>query len=210
VRRTGQYACVADRRSHWQEVYGSTASDAVSWYESVPSASLRLVRDEVSPSAAVVDVGAGAAHLVDGLLASGFDDLTALDISSEALQEVRGRLGSRAESVDFLEGDVLSWRPGRTFDLWHDRAVFHFMTDPDARARYARVVAAALSDQGVLVLATFAEDGPERCSGLPVARYSAHALGDAFPFLTLDRSERVEHITPSGTVQPFTYVVLRR
>jgi len=84
------------------------------------------------------------------------------------------------------------------------------MTDPDARARYARVVAEALSDQGVLVLATFAEDGPERCSGLPVARYSAHALADVFPFLSLDRSERIEHVTPSGTVQPFTYVVLRR
>jgi SAM-dependent methyltransferase len=207
---TGQTAWVEERRSHWQEVYDSTASDAVSWYESVPSASLRLVRAEVSPSASVVDVGAGAAHLVDGLLASGFDDLTALDISSKALQEVQDRLGVRAESVEFLECDVLSWRPDRSFDLWHDRAVFHFMTDPDARARYVRVVAEALSDQGVLVLATFAEDGPERCSALPVARYSAHALADVFPFLSLDRSERIEHVTPSGTVQPFTYVVLRR
>jgi SAM-dependent methyltransferase len=191
-------------------MYGSATIDALSWYESVPSASLRLVRDAVPPSASVVDVGAGAARLVDGLLSSGFDDLTVLDISRKALEEVQARLGERAASVDFLECDVLSWKPDRAFDLWHDRAVFHFVTEADERAQYVRAAERALSERGVLVLATFAEDGPEQCSGLPVARYSASALADAFPGLSLDRSERVEHVTPSGTVQPFTYVVLRR
>jgi SAM-dependent methyltransferase len=208
--RTGHHAWVANRRDHWQEVYGSTAPERVSWYEPEPSTSLRLVCEQLPTSASVVDVGAGTGALVDGLLSRGFDDLTVLDISRTALEDVRARLGERATSVDFLECDVLSWKPERRFDLWHDRALFHFMTEADTRSQYVRVVEQALSDRGVLVLATFAEDGPERCSGLPVMRYSARALADAFPLLRTVRSERVEHVTPNGMVQPFTYAVLRR
>jgi len=191
-------------------VYETTASDALSWYEPTPATSLRLVREEVSPSASVIDVGAGASTLVDGLLASGYDDLTLLDISAKALGEVRARLGSEATKVRFLESDVLSWTPDRTFDLWHDRAVFHFLTEPDARAEYVRIVSGTLAERGVLVLATFAADGPDQCSGLPVARYTERSLADGFPFLALLRSERVEHLTPSGSVQPFIYVAMRR
>jgi hypothetical protein len=158
----------------------------------------------------VVDVGAGTSTLVDELVRAGYGDLTVLDVSAKALEVVGARLGTAAGRVSYVDHDVLTWTPSRTFDLWHDRAVFHFLTSDDERKQYARVALTAMSEQGVLVIATFAEDGPESCSGLPVARYSADALAAVFPTLRLIHSERVEHRTPWGAVQPFTYTVFMR
>jgi hypothetical protein len=201
---------VVDRRDHWQGIYASASPDQVSWYEPLPVVSLRLVRGTSSPSASVIDVGSGESTLVDELIGIGYADLTLLDISSTALHEVHRRLGDAASTVRFIEGDVLCWKVDRTFDVWHDRAVLHFLTTPDERAQYVRVASEAVAARGVIVLATFAEDGPDRCSGLPVRRYSADALAGLFPAFDLLHSERVEHLTPNGTVQPFTYVVLQR
>jgi SAM-dependent methyltransferase len=200
---------VVEPRTHWDAVYSSRASYELSWYEALPAVSLRLIETLRPPPASIVDVGAGTSLLVDALLTHGYGDVTVLDASVTALGEVRERLGDRATGVRFIEQDVLSWRPGRVFDLWHDRAVFHFQVTPNERAQYVRVVSECLAEDGVLVLATFAEDGPEQCSGLPVVRYSAESLAGAFPSLSLVASERVEHRTPSGVVQPFTYVALR-
>jgi SAM-dependent methyltransferase len=137
--------------------------------------------------------------------------VTALDVSDEALAVVRRRLAGSAGGVRFLVADVVTWEPHRTWEAWHDRAVFHFLVDPDERAAYAATAARAVAPGGVVVLGTFALDGPERCSGLPTARYDAAglpaALGDAF---RLERAEHEVHTTPSGTRQPFTWVVLRR
>jgi 2-polyprenyl-3-methyl-5-hydroxy-6-metoxy-1,4-benzoquinol methylase len=203
---------VSERGNHWDGVYDRTPWTDVSWYERDPATSLRLIEEVADgPSAAVVDVGAGASLLVDTLLAHGFTDLTVLDISERALSEVRQRLGKDAQLVTFVEQDVLTWTPDRHYDIWHDRAVFHFLTEPTDRGRYVEIAASAVRSGGSLVLATFAEDGPMQCSGLPVCRYSAEDLAEAFSAsFSLTQHEREEHVTPRGVVQPFTWVVLRR
>ncbi len=133
-----------------------------------------------------------------------------MDICGGTLDAVRGRLGTARAAVQFVERDVLSCEPDRTFDVWHDRALFHFLTSAVERRRYVSVASRVVSEQGVIVLATFAEDGPEHCSGLLVNRYSSEKLAQEFASLSLVHSERVEHVTPGGGVQPFTYAVLRR
>jgi trans-aconitate methyltransferase len=184
----------------------------VSWYQRDPVTSLRLVEQiATTPAAAVVDVGAGASLLVDGLLALGFVQITVLDISEQALSEVRDRLGRGARHVTFLRQDLLTWNPVRQYDIWHDRAVFHFLTASADRDRYVEVAAGAVRSGGSLVLATFAPDGPAQCSGFDVSRYSAEDLAETFSSsFALAHRAREEHTTPDGVVQPFTWVVLRR
>jgi 2-polyprenyl-3-methyl-5-hydroxy-6-metoxy-1,4-benzoquinol methylase len=207
-----QSGSVPARGDHWETVYTTASSTELSWYERQPATSLRLIEEIASePSAAVIDIGAGTSSLIDRLLAKGFTDVTVLDIAQHALTEVQQRLGHRAKAVTFVHQDVLTWKPDRQYDIWHDRAVFHFLTDTSARDRYVDLAARSIRHGGVLVLATFAEDGPAYCSGLPVARYTARDLADAFAAsCSLVRSEREEHVTPAGVVQPFTWAVLRR
>lgn len=210
--RGGKTVAVTDVGKHWDHVYATTPWTDVGWYQRDPTLSLRLIEEAASgPFAAMVDVGAGASLLVDGLLERGFNDLTVLDISARALSEVRQRLGGRARHVTFIQQDVLTWRPARHYDIWHDRAVFHFLTAPSDRSRYVDVAASAIRTGGSLVLATFAEDGPQQCSGLPVRRHSVDDLEAAFSgSFSLAKHESEEHLTPRGVVQPFTRVVLRR
>ena len=210
--RTGNLSAWIERGAPWEGIYATTPSTEVSWYERHPATSLRLI-EEVAPGsdAAVIDVGAGASLLVDGLVTHGFSDVTVLDVSEHALSEVRERLGVGVQSVTFLTEDVLRWNPDRQYDVWHDRAVFHFLTDATDRDRYVDVAASTVRSGGYLVLATFAEDGPTQCSGLRVSRYSAEDLGEVFsPIFLVARYEREEHVTPRGVVQPFTWVMLRR
>jgi SAM-dependent methyltransferase len=203
---------VSERGEHWENIHATAPATQASWYEREPATSLRLIRGIASgPSADVVDIGAGTSFLVDRLLASGFRDVTVLDISHRALDGVRRRLGDQARGVTFIAEDVLMWEPDRQYEIWHDRAVFHFLTEPLARDRYINLAARSIRSGGALVLATFAEDGPAQCSGLPVSRYSAEGLEDAFSLsFTLIHDEREEHTTPGGVVQPFTWVVFRR
>jgi SAM-dependent methyltransferase len=184
----------------------------VSWYERDPATSLRLIEQVAAPrSWGVIDIGAGTSLLVDRLLARGFHDLTVLDISDHALSQVRARLGGRALGVTFLRQDLLTWTPDRQYDIWHDRAVFHFLTEPTDRDRYVELAASAVRSGGSLVLATFATDGPVQCSKLDVCRYSAEDLADTFSAsFVVAHHEREEHVTPRGIVQPFTWVVLTR
>ncbi len=197
----------SERSGHWDEAYRSRGVEGVSWFEAEPAASLAMIGLlGVEPTAAVVDVGGGASLLVDRLVGAGFVDVTVLDVSTHALDEGRRRLGPRSE-VTWLHEDVLAWRPGRRYGLWHDRAVFHFLTDEADQERYlATLEAAALPGAGV-VLATFAPDGPDHCSGLPVARYSAEALAATLgELVTVVTTRREVHITPAGVRQPFTWV----
>jgi len=164
-----------------------------------------------SRSAGVVDIGAGASLLVDGLLSLGFTDVSVLDISGHALHEVRRRLGERARDVAVLHHDVATWKPDRQYDVWHDRAVFHFLTERTVRDRYLEMAADAIRLGGSLVVGTFAEDGPTQCSALPVSRYSAQDLEEVFSAsFSLVEHEREHHVTPRGVVQSFTWAVLRR
>lgn len=165
----------------------------------------------VRPGMSVLDVGAGASGLAGALLARGFTDVTALDVAADGLAHARAELGAHAAEVDWVVADLLQWQPARRFDVWHDRAVFHFLTDPADRARYRALLHTALAPEGRVVMATFAEDGPDRCSALPTARYSPDQLRDE---LDADRwvvlaHRRELHTTPGGAVQPFTWLALR-
>jgi SAM-dependent methyltransferase len=197
---------------HWDQIYDTRPVTELSWYQSRPETSLRLIEEAASgPSAAVVDVGSGASELVDELLARGFTDLTLVDVSRRALEHVRERLGDEARRVSFVNQDLLTWIPERRYDVWHDRAVFHFLTERDDRDRYIEIVTDAIPVGGSVILGTFAQDGPTTCSGLPVCRYSADDLADLLgPSFSVVGHERQEHMTPGGAAQSFTWVVLRR
>lgn len=194
-------------QAHWDKAYGSRAVTEVSWYEARPEKSLELIRATgVKPTAAIVDVGAGGSVLVDELLEAGFRDVTVLDISAEALRKLRARLGVRTSLVTLLHEDVTAFQPTRPYAVWHDRAVFHFMVERAERKRYINALCRALLPNGHLIIATFGPSGPERCSGLPVMRYSAPALaaelGSGF---TLVDSSLAMHRTPKGVEQQFLY-----
>lgn len=192
---------------HWQHIYGTKSPLEVSWYEPVAATSLALVEASgVRADEPVVDVGAGASVLVDGLLERGFSDVTLVDVSKTALETVRTRLGDAGRAVRYVATDLLAWKPERRFALWHDRAVLHFLGEPAARDAYRAVLSAALRPGGAAVIATFADDGPERCSGLPVRRYSPEQLAaELSPVLRLVEARRVVHTTPKGAEQRFVY-----
>lgn len=202
------------RQSHWETVYATKPADTVSWFQATADRSLALIGESALPlSASIIDVGGGASTLVDDLLRLGYSTLTVLDISGAALDVARCRLGpARSESVRWIEADItsVSLLP-HAYDLWHDRAVFHFLTDADDRRRYIGQLRNALRPEGHLIIATFAEDGPERCSGLPVVRYSAAALqAELGPSFVLVSASREAHRTPGGTVQAFQYCHFKR
>lgn len=202
-----------DRAQHWAEVYTRRGDTQVSWYSDGASPALDLIDRAagLDPRLPAVDVGAGASRLVDALLARGFTDVTALDVSDDGLAHSRARLGADAQRVRWTVVDLLDWVPDRRFGLWHDRAVFHFLTDERDRARYRDLLEIALAPGALVVVGTFAADGPERCSGLPTARYGPEELAAALgPGLRVVAERREEHVTPAGVVQPFTWLALRR
>lgn len=200
-------------KEHWEGVYSSKAADAVSWFQEHAEQSLRLIEGTgVSSSAAIIDVGGGASTLVDDLLCGGYSNLTVLDLSAAALRAASFRLGTRSGSVRWLEADVVHADLAvHAYDLWHDRAVFHFLTTPQDRSAYVQQVLRSVKPGGHVIVATFAEDGPTQCSGLPVMRYRADELHAQFgePF-TLLQHQKEEHQTPFGTIQQFVYCYCRK
>jgi len=199
-------------KEHWEKVYETKPTDAVSWFQEHAEQSLRLIRETGVPlTASIIDVGGGASTLVDDLLDNGYQALTVLDLSGAALAAAQRRVGSRAQSVQWIEANITDARlAAHAYDVWHDRAVFHFLTSPADRHAYVEAVLRAVKPGGHVIVATFAEDGPTQCSGLPVMRYSAGELHAEFgsPF-TLLRHEKEEHHTPSGNVQKFVYCYCR-
>jgi ubiquinone/menaquinone biosynthesis C-methylase UbiE len=195
-------------KDHWEKVYTTKAPTEVSWFQEHAELSLRLIRDAgVDTAASIIDVGGGASTLVDDLLAHGYRNLTVLDLSRAALAAAQSRLGDRAADVKWVEANVLEVEfPQQAFDVWHDRAVFHFLTTEEERHAYVKQVLRAVKQGGLVIVATFAEDGPERCSGLPVQKYSAEGLHAEFgePFVLLGH-ERELHHTPGGSEQKFVY-----
>jgi hypothetical protein len=199
-----------ERARHWDEVYGSRGETGVSWFQPAPALSLELIEVLGIPrDAAVIDVGGGASSLVDRLVDQGFGDISVLDVSHAALEATRQRLVG-GTPINFLEEDVLTWQPHRRFGLWHDRAAFHFLVDGDDRGRYLATLRSAIQLGGAVIIATFALDGPEFCSGLRVTRYSAGSLESVLgsSFVVVE-TRREEHTTPGGELQPFTWVAAR-
>jgi SAM-dependent methyltransferase len=201
-----------DRQAHWQSVYGTKAETEVSWFQERASSSLDLIHATgAQASASILDIGGGASRLVDALLDEGFGAVTVLDLSAEALATAQARLGARASTVRWLVADVTTWEPARAFDVWHDRAAFHFLTDAKDRAAYAERVGRAVRPGGHVIIGTFATDGPERCSGLPVQRHDARSLGEALgSAFELVESRRHDHRTPMGGTQRFQFSRFRR
>ncbi len=196
-----------DRHSHWENVYQTKGEREVSWFQQNPAISLDLIRATgITNTASVIDIGGGASRLVDALLDAGFENVTVLDLSEKALAVSKARLGSRAAKVQWIAADVTTWRPLQVYDVWHDRAAFHFLTDPKDRAAYAERVLQAVAPGGHVIIGTFALDGPERCSGLPVVRYDAALLGAALgPSFHLVESRNDAHETPAGIIQRFQF-----
>jgi ubiquinone/menaquinone biosynthesis C-methylase UbiE len=202
-----------DQKQHWEQIYTTKASDNVSWFQKHAGQSLELIESTgLSKAAAVIDVGGGASILVDDLIAAGFKDLTVLDLSSAALEVAKQRLEKDANSIHWMVGDITKVElPQNRFDVWHDRAVFHFLTEPAERQAYVAQVMRAVRANGHVIIATFAEDGPEKCSGLPVMRYCPETLHAEFgkAFHLVKHSKEVHH-TPFGTEQQFIYCYCRK
>jgi len=198
------------RAEHWDAAYETRGVTGVSWFQPTATTSVQLIeRLGIAHDAAVIDIGGGASVLADSLLDRGFTDVSVLDVSRAALAEVRQRLGA-ITTVSLLQEDLLDWSPERRYDLWHDRAVFHFLVDPGDREIYLRTLRSALRPEGFVIMATFASDGPEYCSGLPVSRYSSADLSKALgPEFQVVEAFRAQHVTPAGVEQPFTWVAAR-
>lgn len=201
-----------DRRAHWEKIYGDRKPDEVSWHQESPALSLELISQaRVPKSGSVIDVGGGASRFVDSLLDQGFERVSVLDISARALAHARERLGARSVKVNWIEADVTAFAPVEAYDLWHDRAVFHFLTEEADRQKYVDRIRGALKPGGALILAAFAPDGPEKCSGLPVRRYDSNLLSESFgDEFELLRESAETHLTPWKTEQRFGYFLFQR
>lgn len=198
---------MAERRDHWDNIYASKGEDEVSWFQENPQRSLDLIAQlGINKAAPLIDVGGGASRLIDALIDQGYADTTVLDISRRAVALARERLGRFQDSVDWIIADVTEWTPRRRYALWHDRAVFHFLTNEADRKAYRKTLDNGLAADGHVVIATFGPDGPERCSGLPVVRYDEEDIAKVFDgLLRLEGSASEDHTTPSGAHQVFMF-----
>ena len=201
-----------DAKAHWNVIYERGASSQLGWFQPHLRSSLDLIsRAGLSTSSPIIDIGGGDSTLVDDLITQGYEDITVLDISPAALARAKARLGPNAERVHWIESDILQAElPSRHYDLWHDRALFHFFIQEPSRAAYVETLLASLAPRGAVILATFAPDGPSECSGLPTSRYGhqdfLHSFGHGFE---LEASLHEDHTTPSGTLQRYAYAMIR-
>jgi len=201
-----------NRQAHWQNVYEEKGENQVSWFQERPTISLELIEAVgAKADSTIIDIGGGASRLVDALTEEGYRDLTVLDLSESAISIAKMRLGQLAAMVKWIVADVTQWEPASRYDLWHDRAAFHFLTEASDRTAYIDRLTKALRLGGHAIIGTFALDGPERCSGLPVIRYDTAQLAALLtPAFTLVGMRRHEHKTPWGAIQQFQFGVFRR
>ena len=203
---------MSDRTTHWQNVYATKGEAEVSWFQDTPAISLEMIR-AASPdqNAAIIDIGGGASRLADALLQDGYRNLAVLDISANALDAVKQRIGAAASAVDWIVADATTWQPVKSYDIWHDRAAFHFLTDPHDRAAYVERLRSAVAAGGHVIIATFAPDGPEKCSGLPVQRHDSASLSaELGPEFELVETRSDIHGTPWQSTQAFQFSRFRR
>ena len=201
-----------DLKAHWDSVWQTKSHDSTSWYQEVPATSLRFFETvKLSNTAPLIDIGSGASKLIDGWLSQGFRDITALDISANAFVQSKLRLGADADQVTFIEANVIDWQPERCYQLWHDRAVFHFLTDPDSRERYINTIMTALAPGAFFICGGFSTSGPQKCSGLEVQRYDPGRMAEVFaPWFEVLASENETHLTPARSEQHFLWSLFQR
>ncbi|NQV79021.1 MAG: class I SAM-dependent methyltransferase [Alphaproteobacteria bacterium] len=195
------------RQDHWDRVYATKGEGDVSWFQERPAQSLALIQATGVPKhGALIDIGGGASRLIDALIDGGYTDTTVLDISPTAIALAQQRLGRFQESVDWIAADITAWRPPRHYTLWHDRAVFHFLTEEDDRVAYRAALKHAVLPGGHVIVAAFGPDGPQTCSGLPVVRYGRPEIETAFAgLLSLTETVAEDHVTPTGAHQAFQF-----
>ena len=200
------------RKEHWENVFSTKTEKEVSWYQEYPQTSVDFIKAIKLPlEAKIIDVGGGDSRLIDSLLELSYTNLTLLDISSKAIERIKKRLGSKAEKIKFIVSDVLDFKPTEKYDFWHDRACFHFLTEAAQVERYAIIVEKAMADGGRIIIGTFSENGPQKCSGLDIKQYNGEALR-----LILEKEFSLtgcfteEHITPFDTVQDFLFCTFKR
>ena len=201
-----------ERQAHWQNVYQTKDEQTVSWFQERPDISLDLIHATgVDTGAPIIDMGGGASRLVDALISEGFNAVSVLDLSEKALETSKARLGAEGAQVQWIVADITRWQPSQAYDVWHDRAALHFLTDPKDRAAYVERVLKAVRFGGHVIVGTFAPDGPERCSGLPVVRHDAASLGELLgSSFALADTRRHDHQTPSGAIQKFQFSRFQR
>lgn len=201
-----------DKRKHWENVYQTKALTEVSWYQTIPQTSLNLLQQYSIPSdAKIIDIGGGDSFFVDHLLQLGYNNITVLDISEEAITKAKKRLLNNSEKVNWIVSDITDFKPNIKYDFWHDRAAFHFLTEEQDIASYLQATKDGISDNGILAIGTFSESGPLKCSGIPIKQYSRSALEARFtPDFELLDSFTVDHKTPFDTVQNFTFGVFKK
>ena len=199
-----------DNKKHWENIYQKKEIDGVSWYQKVPVESLQLIKKySISNSDKIIDIGCGKSFLADNLLELNYTDISLVDISSNALKEVKDRLQNK--NLNFIETDILNFNSNDKYDIWHDRAVFHFITNPEGIEKYISLCNKYINNQGILIIGTFAEDGPLKCSGLEIKRYSVDQISGLFKeTFKLVESFKMLHKTPFDTEQSFSFCVLRK
>jgi SAM-dependent methyltransferase len=201
-----------DRIAHWEGVYSTKGEKEVSWFQEDPAISVELIKQTgATRDSAIIDIGGGASRLVDALLNDGYRDITVLDLSAAALEMAKGRIGPAGAQVAWIVADVTTWKPARTYEVWHDRAAFHFLTNADDRRAYLNCLQSATAPGAQVIIGTFALDGPEKCSGLPVQRYDSKSLADELgPSFELADTRRENHRTPWNSSQSFQFSRFRR
>ena len=200
------------RKEHWENIYANKQMNEVSWFQQEPTISLALIQKNTqSKDDAIIDIGGGDGFLVDNLLELGYTNITVLDISANAINKVKERLGINADKVKWIISDITEFIPTEQYDIWHDRAVFHFLTYKKEIEYYKILVSKNISDNGCFILATFTDDGPEKCSGLEVCKYSEKDMENSFSaaFKVIE-SFKYKHLTPFGSIQNFIFSVFRK
>lgn len=197
------------RKQHWETVYETKTPEQVSWTQEKPEGSLKFIHDlGLDKDASIIDIGGGDSKLVDFLLADGYSDVTVLDISGKAIERAKNRLGINADKVTWIESDINDFVPSRTYSIWHDRAAFHFLTSTEEQERYVKLVNSSVTD--FLVIGTFSEDGPLKCSGLEIQQYSESSMVDQFRGFEKIKCENENHLTPFDTIQNFIFCSFKK
>ncbi len=201
-----------DRTAHWEQIYHSKALSEVSWYQPVPQTSIDLItKYAAAKNAKIIDVGGGDSHLVDHLLKLGYSNITVLDISSKAIDRAKKRLGSEAQKVTWIVSDITDFKPTETYDVWHDRAAFHFLVEQNDINAYKNTLNNNLSPNGFSIIGTFSKSGPKKCSGISIKQYSEATMVDTFRelFTRLECLD-INHKTPFDTIQNFVFCVFKK
>ncbi len=200
-----------DRKKHWETIYSTKQLDEVSWYQPNPETSLNIIKElNVPKTSSIIDIGGGDSFLVDNLLELGYQNITVLDISKKAIERAKLRLGEKSENVKWIEADVSNFTPTETYNLWHDRAAFHFLTDENEISNYLKSAKKGVKKEGSMIIGTFSNDGPKKCSGIEITQYSKDTLPDRFSDFKILNCQNIDHDTPFNTKQNFIFCTFKK